>query len=118
MTFFCGFGFSYFFCFLPVYRKIEVAPHHDVGGMQSHLLISSKGHQNEYPKTSFSNFLKEGENKESDVFTIQYSNALKKRSQLLLTSRSSALIFAVVKNPCWTPFPLDQHNISWLLKLL
>ena len=35
-------------------------------------------HQNEYPKTSFSYFLKYGENKESHVFTIDNTIALKK----------------------------------------
>ena len=38
--------------------------------------------QNEYPKTSFSHFLKYGENKESHVFNIDNAIALKKRSQL------------------------------------
>ena len=34
--------------------------------------------QNEYPKTSFSNFLKYGENKEIHVFTIDNTIAFKK----------------------------------------
>ena len=48
------------------------------------LLISTRD-QNEYPKRSFSHFLKCGENKESHVFTIDNTIALiKKRSQFLL----------------------------------
>ena len=38
--------------------------------------------KNEYPKKSFSHFLKYGETKESHVFTIDNTNALKKCSQL------------------------------------
>ena len=44
--------------------------------------INSLGfHQNKYPKTPFLHFLKYGENKESHVFTIDITIALKKRSQ-------------------------------------
>ena len=35
-------------------------------------------HQNEYPKTPFSHFLKYGENKESYAFTIDNANVIKK----------------------------------------
>ena len=42
------------------------------------LLISTLD-QNEYPKTSFSHFLKYGENKESHVFTIDNTIAVKKK---------------------------------------
>ena len=44
-------------------------------------IISLKYDQIGDPKTPFSNFLKYGENKKSHVFTIDNTNALKKRSQ-------------------------------------
>ena len=62
--FFCFFGFA---CFsLLLYTCFLLW-----------LLISTRD-QNEYPKTSFSHFLKYEENRESHVFTIDITNALKK----------------------------------------
>ena len=48
------------------------------------LLLHNEIHWNEYPKMSFSKFLKYGENEESHAFTIDNTNGIKKkRSQFL-----------------------------------
>ena len=80
---FFGFGFSFFCPELSLFLSAASQRQNlnftsaQVSWIQSHKLTTVGIHQNGYPKTSFSNFLKYGENKESRSFTLDNTSVLK-----------------------------------------
>ena len=57
-------------------RNIKTENLHHLKYREFSLINWLEIHQNEYPKTSFLNFLKYGENKESHMFTIDNTNVI------------------------------------------